>query len=47
MKTRYNNIDLNHRAVDACSKLRKMYGKVDSVKNRRRIAKLERRLGLV
>lgn len=46
MKTRYNNIDLNHRAVDACSKLRKMYGKIDSAKNRRRIAKLERRLGL-
>lgn len=45
MKTRYNNIDLNHRAV-ACSKLRKMYGKIDSAKNRRRIAKLERRLGL-
>lgn len=46
MKTRYNNIDLNHRAVDACIKLRKMYEKTDSTKNRRRIAKLERRLGL-
>lgn len=35
MKTRHNNIDLNHRAVDACIKLRKMYGKTDSMKNRR------------
>jgi hypothetical protein len=46
MKQRYTALDLNHKQVDLCSKLRNMMNKPSTVRNRQKVNRLQKQLGV-
>ncbi len=46
MRNRYTAFDLNHRQVGLCSQYRKLLNKLTTAKNRRKMQRIKRQLGM-